>query len=80
MAFGTVLLTLPLLAGCDAVQVVQSSDTAVSVRYDGVANGLDQAIALAKKACAAYGKTAKMRKVYYEGLGVGERFAFFDCI
>lgn len=74
--FGALLL----LAGCDPVQIMQSSDTAVSVRYDGVMNGLDQAKALASKACAAYGKTAKMRKVYYEGLGAGERFAFFNCV
>ena len=69
-----------LLAGCDPVQVIQSADTAVSVRYDGVINGLDQAKALASKTCAAYCKTAQMRKVYYEGLGAGERFAFFNCI
>ena len=76
LGFGAVLL----LAACDPVQIIQSSDTAVSVRYDGVMNGLDQAKALAGKACAAYGKTAKMRKVYYEGLGAGERFAFFNCV
>ena len=43
-------------------------------------NGLDQATELAKTSCAAHGKTAKLRKTYYEGLGAGERFAFFDCI
>jgi hypothetical protein len=69
-----------LLAGCDPVQIIQNSDSAVSVRYDGVMNGLDQAKALASKACAAHGKTAQMRKVYYEGLGAGERFAFFNCV
>jgi hypothetical protein len=76
LGFGASLL----LAACDPVQIIQSSDTAVSVRYDGVMNGLDQAKALARKACAAYGKTATMRKVYYEGLGAGERFAFFNCV
>jgi hypothetical protein len=29
-----------------------------------------------QKACAAHGKTAQLRKTYYEGLGAGERFAF----
>jgi hypothetical protein len=67
------------LAACDAVQIVESADTHVSVRYDGIMNGLDQATELARKACAAHGRTAKLQKVYYEGLGAGERFAFFDC-
>ncbi len=67
-------------AACDAVQIVESADTHVSVRYDGIMNGLDQATELAKKACAAHGRTAKLQKVYYEGLGAGERFAFFDCV
>jgi hypothetical protein len=73
----TVLL---LLAACDPVQVIEGSDSHVSVRYDGVMNGLDQATELATKACAAHGRTAKLRKTYQEGLGVGERFAFFDCV
>src|ERR1700747_3194805 len=67
-------------AGCDAVQLVENADTHVSVRYDGIMNGLDQATELAKKACAAHGRTANLKKVYYEGLGAGERFAFFDCV
>ena len=73
------LVGLLQLAGCDAVQIVENADTHVSVRYDGIMNGLDQATELAKKACAAHGRTAKLQKVYYEGLGAGERFAFFDC-
>lgn len=71
---------LVTLAKCDPVQVIEGSDTHVSVRYDGVMNGLDQATELAKTSCAAHGKTAKLRKTYYEGLGAGERFAFFDCV
>ena len=71
---------LVLLAGCDPVQIVEGSDTHVSVRYDGVMNGLDKATELAQRACAEHGRTAKLRKTYYEGLGAGERFAFFDCV
>jgi hypothetical protein len=74
------LVALLVLTACDAVRVVEGSDTHVSVRYDGIMNGLDQATELAQKACAAHGKTAKLRKIYYEGLGAGERFAFFDCV
>jgi hypothetical protein len=68
------------LTKCDPVQIIEGSDTHVSIRYDGVMNGLDQATQLAQNACAAHGKTAKLRKSYYEGLGAGERFAFFDCV
>ena len=68
------------LSACDAVQIVENADTHVSVRYDGIMNGLDQATDLAKRACATHGRTAKLQKVYYEGLGAGERFAFFDCV
>jgi hypothetical protein len=71
---------LLLLTACDAVQIVENADTHVSVRYDGLMNGLDQATELAKKACAAHGRIAKLQRVYYEGLGAGERFAFFDCV
>jgi hypothetical protein len=74
------LAVLLLMAACDPVQIIEGSDTHVSVRYDGVMNGLDQATELAKTACAAHGKTVKLRKTYYEGLGAGERFAFFDCV
>ncbi|MGH7047462.1 MAG: hypothetical protein ACREE2_13860 [Stellaceae bacterium] len=69
-----------LLAACDPVQIVESSETHVSIRYDGVANGLDQATRLAQKACATHGRTAELRQTYHEGLGIGERFAFFECI
>ena len=71
---------LPPLAGCDPVQIVEGSDTHVSIRYDGIANGLGAAIRLAQSSCGQYGKIAKLRRTYHEGLGVGERFAFFDCI
>jgi hypothetical protein len=75
-----VLAGLLLFTACDAVQIVENADTHVSVRYDGLMNGLDQATELAKRACAAHGRTAQLQKVYYEGLGAGERFAFFDCV
>ncbi|HEY3909878.1 MAG TPA: hypothetical protein VGM07_08305 [Stellaceae bacterium] len=80
LAFAAALPALMLLAGCDPVQIVEGSDTHVSIRYDGIMNGLDQATALAQKACAAHGKAAKLRRTYHEGLGAGERFAFFDCV
>jgi hypothetical protein len=71
---------LPILAACDPVQVAEGSSTHVSIRYDGIMNGLDEAKETAHNYCAQYGKTAKLRKTYWEGLGAGERFAFFECI
>jgi hypothetical protein len=79
-AGAALIALLPLLTGCDPVQVAEGSDTHVSIRYDGIMNGLDEAIRLAQTACGQYGKVAKLRKTYWEGLGAGERFAFFDCI
>jgi len=74
------LVALLMLAGCDPVQVVEGNETHVSIRYDGIANGLDAATELAQKTCAEHGRIAKLRRTYHEGLGVGERFAFFDCV
>ena len=80
-ACGAIFLAgLLLLTACDAVQVIENADTHVSVRYDGMMNGLDQATELAKTACARHGRIAKLQRVYYEGLGAGERFAFFECV
>ena len=80
IAFSVLLLGLLMLGGCDPVAIVEGSDTHVSIRYDGVMNGLDQATALAQKACGEHGRTARLRRTYQEGLGIGERFAFFDCV
>jgi hypothetical protein len=77
---GMWIAALAILAACDPVQVVEGDETHVSIRYDGIMNGLDQATKLAQKACAEHGRIAKLRKTYYEGLGAGERFAFFDCV
>ena len=81
IAFGiAVLAGLVALAACDQVAVVEGSDTHVSIRYDGVMNGLDRATELAQRACGGHGRTARLRQTYQEGLGLGERFAFFDCV
>src|SRR5271165_374815 len=77
---GAACLAGLLMTGCDPVQVIEGSDTHVSIRYDGMMNGLDKATELANRSCAQHGKSARLRKTYYEGLGAGERFAFFDCV
>ena len=68
------------LAACSGPELLEDSPQAVTVRYDAVVHGLDDATRLARQACAQHGKVAKLRKVDFEGLGVGERFAHFDCI
>ncbi|HVH73770.1 MAG TPA: hypothetical protein VM755_02515 [Stellaceae bacterium] len=75
-----VVLGIAALAGCSGPQLLEDSPQAVTVRYDAVVHGLADATRLAGEACARHGKAAKLRKVDYEGLGVGERFAHFDCI
>ena len=81
IAFSALLLAgLLLLAACDPVAIVEGSDTHVSIRYDGPMNGIDRATELAQKACGEHGRTARLRRTYQEGLGIGERFAFFDCV
>jgi hypothetical protein len=81
VTFSALLLAgLLVLAACDPVAIVEGSDTHVSIRYDGPINGLDRATELAQKACAEHGRTAHLRRTYQEGLGIGERFAFFDCV
>jgi hypothetical protein len=74
------LAGLVAVAACDPVSIVEGSDTHVSIRYDGLMNGLDRATELAQKSCAEHGRTARLRRTYQEGLGIGERFAFFDCV
>ncbi len=71
---------LLVLVGCTGPTLVENSPSAVTVHYDGVVTTLDDATALARKACAEHGRTARLRKVTYQGLGLGERWAHFDCI
>lgn len=67
------------LTACTATPtVVENSATAVTIRYDGVVNGIDDATQVAQKVCAAHGKTARLRKVNDQGLG--QHFGHFDCI
>jgi hypothetical protein len=69
-----------ILAACAGPALVENSASAVTVRYDGVVTTLDDATALAAKACATHGRTARLRKVAFAGLGLGERWAHFDCL
>jgi hypothetical protein len=73
-----VIAGLLAIAGCSGAAVVESSETAVTVRYGGLVTNIEDATALAQKACALRHKTARLRTTAYFGLG--ERFAHFDCV
>jgi len=67
------------LTACTATPtVVENSATAVTVRYDGIVNKIDDATQVAQKVCALHDKIAHLRKVNDEG--IGQHFGHFDCI
>ena len=68
---------LVLLAACSGPGVVESSATAVTIRYSAM-DGIDEATAIAQKACAAHHKTARLRNT--ANFGLTDRYAHFDCI
>jgi hypothetical protein len=73
-------LVAPLLlatSGCSGPAIVESSATAVTVRY-GSLDGIDEATQLAQKACAARGKTARLRNS--ANFGLNDRYGHFDCL
>ena len=63
--------------GCTGPAIVESSATAVTVRY-GSLEGIDEATQLAQKACAAHGKTARLRNS--ANFGLNDRYGHFDCV
>lgn len=79
LAWGSLwLVSLIALCACSSAQVVENTPTAVTVRYGGVAQTLEAATAAAQTACAAHGKTARLRGT--EEKGALERFAYFTCV
>jgi hypothetical protein len=71
-------LLLALSACTSTPTVVRNTDTEVAVRYDGIVNSLDDAKQVAEKTCAARGKTARLRRVSDQGLGL--HYGYFDCV
>ena len=65
------------MAACSGLAIVESSATAVTVRYSSL-DGIDEATQLAQKACAVHRKTARLRNT--ANFGLGERYAHFDCV
>ena len=68
---------LAAVAACSGPAVVESSATAVTVRY-GSMDGIDEATQLALKACAIHHKTARLRNT--ANFGLSERYGHFDCV
>ncbi len=67
------------LGACTATPtVVENSTAAVTVKYDGIANNIDDATQVAQKACAAHGKIARLRNVSDQGLG--QHYGHFNCV
>ena len=72
------LSVLLVLVACTSTPtVVESSATAVTVRY-GSLDGIDQATQIAQKACAVHRKTARLRTT--ANFGLSERYGHFDCV
>jgi len=71
------IAALVSLAACSGPAIVESSATAVTIRY-GAADGIDEARALAEKICASHHKTAQLRTT--ANFGLTDRYAHFDCI
>jgi hypothetical protein len=68
---------LAAMTACSGPTLVESSATAVTVRY-GSLDGIDEAMQIAQRACAAHGKSARLRSA--ANLGLTDRYAHFDCV
>ena len=75
LCFLASLLVAP--AACSGLAVVESSATAVTVRY-GSLDGIDEVTQLAQKACGGHRKTARLRNT--ANFGLIDRYAHFDCV
>jgi hypothetical protein len=65
------------LVACSGPAVIESSATAVTVRYTSM-DGIDEATQLAQRACAVHHKTARLRTT--ANFGLTERYGHFDCV
>ena len=77
LRLAVVTFILAVVAACSGPAVVESSATAVTIRY-GVAAGIDGAMLLAQEACAVHHKTARLRST--ANFGLTDRYGHFDCL
>jgi hypothetical protein len=72
-----VAILILAMTACSGLAIVESSATAVTVRY-GSLEGIDEATQLAQKACAVHRKTARLRTT--ASFGLSDRYGHFDCV
>jgi hypothetical protein len=72
------LVALAGLCACSAPRITEDTPQAVTVRYDGVVQTLEDATAAAQTVCATHGKTAQLRTT--DTKAALERFAHFACV
>jgi|SRR5580658_9706021 hypothetical protein len=72
------LVTSTSVCACSGLRITEDTPMAVSVRYDGVIQTLDDATRAAQTACAAHGKKAQLRTT--DEKAALERFAHFNCV
>jgi hypothetical protein len=72
------LLILAGVSGCAGMKVEESTAQAVSIRYDGIIETLEDATEVARKDCARYGESVHLRTT--KEVTTFERYAYFDCV
>ena len=77
---GALALSLAVLCGCSGPRIIENTPAAVTVRYDPVVDSLEDATAAATKACAAYGKIARLRQSDETRKTIVDRSAHFECV
>jgi hypothetical protein len=72
------LVTLAALCACSGPRITEDTPQAVTIRYDGVVQTLEDATTAAQTVCATHGKTAQLRTTDIKA--ALERFAHFACV
>jgi hypothetical protein len=73
-------LSLAVLCGCSGPRIIENTPAAITVRYDPIVDSLEDATAAAMKACAAYGKIARLRQNADTRKTIVDRSAHFECV
>jgi hypothetical protein len=72
------LAVLVGLSACSGPKVTEDTPNSVAVHYQGAGQSLDDATAIANRACAAHGKVARLREVYDKA--ILDHVAHFTCV
>lgn len=77
---GAFALSFAVLCGCSGPRLIENTPAAVTVRYDPIVDSFEDATAAATKACAAYGKIARLRQNAETRKTIIDRSAHFECV